>query len=501
MQRTQLIALTALICLASFFLFWQLSHDPYLRGADAYYYALQADHWAKTGRVKIPDSSPLHVIEGMCIKSGLTAETAHRVVCSAALLCTTLSLLFFGLKNKRPLEGLVLSGWCLLSPSLLFTAIEFPKMFVLLTLIPVWFYFALQKSQQWYLVFPFIVLGFFMHRAAWPLGILFGSVAVVMHLRQKIRWPLFFAIAVLSAVLLSLYFYLVKDRLTLLDLMRLLSESYQPGLITLFKQPALPVIIKLEIVAALVMVVCRSVITATRGQNKSQLLLLLALALPAIVPLGEAEVFGIGERYAILLPFVCMTALSFMQHQATRVAHSASRVPHSAAAVLVLGITGLFPFRLDYSHPASLDPDFKAYETITREIQGQAIPMLIAHRGLNFYYKSRTKKESFAYEPEGHWDKKRIWRVIYKIRPEELNSHLADQCLWDTGLVRLLPAPDYAIIREDCWADFRLKIDRENNPDLYLRVFKTYLNPSQKRPAFLYPRHQGDEQGEFSSRL
>lgn len=67
------------------------------------------------------------------------------------------------------------------------------------------------------------------------------------------------------------------------------------------------------------------------------------------------------------------------------------------------------------------------------------IPMLIAHRGIHFYYKYKTKNEAFSYKPEKHWNKQRIWRLIYGITPEKLYNYLPEECNWNTSYIQKKP--------------------------------------------------------------
>jgi hypothetical protein len=153
--------------------------------------------------------------------------------------------------------------------------------------------------------------------------------------------------------------------------------------------------------------------------------------------------------------------------------------------------------RTELSHPHSLDPDFASYASVTEELADREIPMLIAQKGLVFFYKFKQMREAFFYEPEPHWNKSRLWRVTSQITVDELNYYAPEGCGFETGLMQGLTTPGYALVREDCWARFREKVSETVDPDLYERVWDTHLNPSQPRPAFLYPKHIEDKVEEF----
>ena len=124
--------------------------------------------------------------------------------------------------------------------------------------------------------------------------------------------------------------------------------------------------------------------------------------------------------------------------------------------------------------------------------------MLIAHQGLNYYYKYLTLKESFPYAPEEHWPKPRIWRVVYGVTPEEWGYYLPERYGWGSGLLIDLPGA-YSLIREDGWTEFCNRLRRHcGDRDLYDRVFHSWRNPIQKRPEFRRQRSKGQGKNEFS---
>jgi hypothetical protein len=170
-----------------------------------------------------------------------------------------------------------------------------------------------------------------------------------------------------------------------------------------------------------------------------------------------------------------------------------------AAVVLSAGIVFTAGFQ-ELVHPSSLNPDYAIYRQVTEAVAPRKPPMLIAHLGLNYFYKYETMLESFPYEPEDHWPMDRIWRVVYGIRASEWAYYLPEDLTWDSGKLHMLPGP-YSLVREDVWKIFREKVKVSGNGDLVERVFSLWLNPSQKRPGFVLRQHDREKEagGEFST--
>jgi hypothetical protein len=125
--------------------------------------------------------------------------------------------------------------------------------------------------------------------------------------------------------------------------------------------------------------------------------------------------------------------------------------------------------------------------------------MLIAHRGLDFFYSYRLRRDAFHFDPEPNWNRSQIWRVAVRITPEEVAYYSPQACPWGQT-ARLIPGTDYVLVREDCWEQLRARLNRDDNPDLYTEVWENMENPAQTRPAFLRDRHGDFGADPFSAR-
>lgn len=482
----------AILFMVSLIVGMQLLDDSYLRGPDAYYYALQADHWATTGNVKIPDSSYIHRVHGLMQRFGLGSENAIRIWSIILLFGLGLTtLLIMRSRFNLSIVAIVII-WMTLSPSLLFVVIEFPKLFTLLLILPVILkIISWSEPRNMFALIP-IGLSVFIHRAAIPIS---GLLALILFFKSYSGWyhryrKLLVTVLIVMIGTIIAYFSL-GDRFHLLDLLRLGNfRNVLPGFVSLLKREGLPILIKVELIISLLIFIIIAVIYYRSFKSRRLVLLYpLALILPGFFPFSTTEVFGIGERYAILLPYLFLLSSVYLLALFPKPTIS---VGNKVAAVMVLiSFIPLF-WRLEYSHPNYLDPDNEKYEKITSLLKGGKIPMLIVHRGFNFYYKFVSKQEAFHYEPESHWEKKNIWRLSYRITVDEFEYYLPSDCKWESGKIRSVSNHDYFLIREDCWSLFRDAVKKDDNQDLFARIWGWWRNPSQSRPAFLYRKHQND---------
>jgi len=281
-----------------------------------------------------------------------------------------------------------------------------------------------------------------------------------------------------------------------LDLQRITWKDPQIGILTLLLRPNLPIAVKIELIAAPLLALfaaCRH--WKIHPKYRWELLPAFSLWLPAFFPFGGGEVFGVGERYAILLPaFSFVAYLYFLSLDGAK-----PWAPWKIALLLPLAALPAMttPWRLEAAHPHSIDPDFSVTAQVSEELGRESIPMLIANKGLVFFYKFQWMREAFPYEPEKHWDKTRVWRLTDGITPDELFYYTPEECRWDSGLTKALNTPGYSLIREDCYEKFRSNVTEATDPDLYQRVWRSWLNPSLHRPNFLYPKHAEDTEDEF----
>lgn len=453
----------------------------FLPGPDAYYYALQARFWAETGGVKIPDTSPIHRLVGSMHRMGMTVETAFWIwiVLSVVIATAVPVVLRLRSRNKISAWDFLLMIGLAISPTTLFIAIEFPKMMSMLMLVPLWFW-----AWTWGRKGPFVSVGL-----AW--------ISAVLH-KSALALAFFWTAAG------ALLFFLPHTVTTGTQIAGgvVFLHNWSPGIVSLLKQPGLPKVMRFELllVGVLLMTVCLQFWRRNPIQRR-MLLLPISLLLSAFLPFPTTEVMNTAERLAILFPYLAWVGMLFLRSQSDSRRTNAipSRRLQIAIGCIVVAIMA-WPYRLKFGHPQYLDPDYAAIAQVSNELERLDIPMLIAAKPLAYFYKYRTLREAFPFEPEDHWNKSRIWRVVYKITPDELNYYMPVTCNYGGTQVIPLKTPDYHLVREDCYAVMRGKITPQSDEDLYDRLWETPMNPSQKRPRHLLPKHRDDSDSEFPAR-
>lgn len=361
-------------------------------------------------------------------------------------------------------------------------------------IVPLWFLPLVVRKNYWPFSIIIALLSSCLHLSAAPLALLFSVTLIIINL-ARYRRSNFISIATITGglVLTALCLFYFRNRL----ISGFNGPNWSTGITSLFSENGLPLTIIVELIAA---VSIFTYIAIHEWPNKAGIrggiLLPLALVIPAIIPWKHEGTMWFGERYAIMVPFFLLVGSMFIRSLARCSNINPNKSVKLIIVLLCIAVGASF-IKPRYSHPDYLDPDYSNISKAVGEISGKNIPMLIAHKSFAYYYKYSLMKEAFPFEPEDHWDRIRIWRILYRISPEELNSYLDDRCSWNSGLLITLSVPDYYLIREDCWHDMRSKILEAENKDLYDRIWETDLNPSKKRPAFLYDKYRNDTKEEF----
>ena len=510
--RAQLVLIMAVLPLAAIcFQMARLGNEPCPRGTDAYYYALQADSWHRTGQVRIPDSSPLHPLIGSLMRAGLGAEDALKVWTGLSLLLFCTAFYALGLSRAvRPLWLGPLILWPLWSPSVLFCALEFPKTFSF-TIVFTLALAAARPRPGWLLAMSGLFAAAcllhkiaLVHTASALAGLLVFWGLGLARPRPVLSRALAVKLALTALVGLGLLTLLIFKTSLGTELSRLGGRRLTPGVLALLLEPNLPSAVRVELLLAGLALI--GILLKNRYGLRG-VVLALGLTGPAFMPAFGAEPFSLGERFGLLLPLTTALALIFLQPPLTAAPSSLLGDPNPAhrkksraalTALAALALAGSL-VRPDWSYPPRLSLPCFEYESLTKKLERLDIPMLIVNRDFHFYYKFRTGREAFSYEPEKHWPKDRIWRLVYGVSPAELRAYLPTGCGWGDSRVVLFPSTPYSLVREDCYVPFRAAALASTNPELRALVGSSVMNPSEPRPAFLYQKHQADEKDEFSA--
>ena len=346
-RKSWLILLPVLLSTLLVARFISLSRATYLQGADAYYYALQIRSLLKTGALEIPDASPIYGLMALGVRLGLGIERSIILWTLLIQLLAAVNLLFavrviHG--RDRWIGGWLLAAWAILSPTLSFTCIEFPKYALALAFLPLW-PVGLVRKKWWAVSLGAIVLSGMCHRALIGLAGLavFGAAAasyrVLLQRLRRFMQPWHLVLLVLGVLGLVVVFVLVGGKyFSLLDFKRLTFSGARPSLATFWGRRETPVSLKTEVILTLVVLAWLQLSTGRlSSERRPAVRLWLPFLLFLLLPLGADEVMGIPERLTLALPLVaacaCVPATGLMERSGRcprrRDARGGGGAPHS----------------------------------------------------------------------------------------------------------------------------------------------------------------------------
>ncbi len=193
------------------------------------------------------------------------------------------------------------------------------------------------------------------------------------------------------------------------------------------------------------------------------------LALGLLAPNSSEELIGTPERW--MLALILFSAWVFRDQKAKLVL--ASGAPFLAWLML-----------MQMPHY-----DYSLMDEVIAKSRELDLKMLVVDQTGKFYFTAKTGKDAYFFEPEDDWEKKAIWRVVKHVSPGELFPYMGRTCGPGSSTWFVL-RPDAFLIREDCWEQLRSGVQKEENEDLYDRVWDNGANPYKKRPVFLQKRQK-----------
>ncbi|NQZ00484.1 MAG: hypothetical protein HRT45_07425 [Bdellovibrionales bacterium] len=460
---------------------WYFTNLPTLPGSDSYYYALQASHLSSVGELKIPDHSPVHQLISSFMIFGLDGAAAVSlfvVILAAALK----GLLGVSLSSRTPL----LAALCLLSPSLLVLAIEFPRQFLAMFVLALFARIRISGWRETVLLALGLGLSVYLHKSMAPFVLVIGLYHLWGSLKslgwRRLSFPLIGACLLFAASMLAMYLTGQLDRFDF-------GLTY-PGLWTLAADSSWGTLLIIEIVVVLGLAVC---------YRPSLLVFTLLAVAPAIVPFFNETAMSIGERYALLLPFACYV---FFMVEAERVGEAglpqAEARWHFSWAALACLVVVFFQLGVLKHFDSTLVSDYLARNQRYERIRSAMPPiskdsLVIVGLGLNYYLKYHLELETFPYTAEDHWNKSEVWRLVREVEPSVPVFHLDGSCL-SSGSFYILEVPNHFLIKEDCYQKLRFAVKKQRDDVVEASLSNHDLNPSRSRPRWLYKKYEADSE-------
>jgi hypothetical protein len=489
------LALALVVSLARF-----LRGFSHLPGTDAYYYALQAQSILDIGRLKVPDHGSVEYLVAAMAHAGLSIETAFRFVLTMVFGLYQIGMLLVVLQLREKARFGAALLWALSAPLVAFHTIEFPNLTLGLATIPLWFWLAI-RPIRYRMLWLGALLGAsaLVHPAAGVIALLFVTMASLGIARSRgSSSPMrsFSIPMMIVAGCAGLLIILALARPAVAA--RVLSVDWgRPALLGLAISHDVPDELKSTILALWTLLAVLLLLAVYRRTSSSmwKVMAVAALALP-LFPDNSAGLAEIGGRLSVLFVLLALPLGALIwnevapdqpaEHAFVSWLHSAQAKRCIAVVVTLAAI--LMPTRMKSYNSLLMTDDYGAYENVVVALRDAKLPMLIAHRGLDFFYSYRLRQDAFHFDPEPGWNRSAIWRVAARITPEEVAYYSPPACLWGQT-ANSIDGTGYLIVREDCWEELRARLTRSENPDLYIEVWENMENPSQPRPAFLHDKH------------
>lgn len=433
-------------------IYGSLSRSAFIPGTDGYFLLSQAQELLKSGHLRVFDGGLLAFPLAALMKIGLGGDVATKWILAFnfAAFQTSFAILFYK-RLRAPLFSVMILIMSLATLPL-YHAIEFPKLTMAAIFFPLWF---AETSRAKILG---VALTSFLHTAFLP-----------------------FAGLVLAARLIPKFVYFAMTA-TLLLLV------WKSSLLALVSNPELSVLLRSEILFAFATTFLLAI-----SNRQSPAVTLLAGAL-ALFVLPSAKPFDEGQRLALLVAL--LTPVLLTQAFGTSLVHLRSRTKWVVAV--------LAPLLLSFRSATVLERDlpqipYTRFEKIVSKLKQKNVEMLIAARPLKFFYTARTGRDAFPFDPESHWPKDRVWRVVFDVEGDEYGFTAEEGCFFGEENASNIADTGALLIREDCWEKFRRSISKDELPGLYARVFQNSRNPSQQRPERLRERNKHDSSSPFSA--
>jgi len=446
-------------------IYWiaQVFRSPVADGFDGYYYVMQVNHLFREGAMHSSDFSLIYlplILLGLVFPPLLSYKIT--VVLIGVLF--TLSGYRFVRKSGSRAMALMAVFYILLSPSVLFFTLQFPKN-LLGILVLLNFLSCLKGRKSRRAVLWFILLAF-SHRLAFCMGLacLLFSLAVGRKILKYIIPSLFLLLIVL----------LIPGLLNIFDFQRIIFndldlfgywgpvEFYQ--LWDLWRQPSW-IFDFLFIHLILILSLLHFVKRKFRIPELYYLILLL------VVPLWAYSSGSLSYRLSLngflLLPLIYF---SFSDTGAEK-----------KAMIPLLSISFLFAFFPRYDH-SKFNPPIETYRDISsainEELHGREVDLVIAHKGIKEQIILNTDLEASNWAPEEYTDS--TYRVFTGI-----SDYLLLQYLDSRELSAIISLPrGYYLVSETLFQKLIERIGVNEGPDV-LRRINTWQNPLRQKPDYL----------------
>jgi len=208
----------------------------------------------------------------------------------------------------------------------------------------------------------------------------------------------------------------------------------------------------------------------------------LVLSLTGLFPFFRFHLMGISHRLyfgtMLMMPLVLLPWIRAVTAWMTR------RFPTAiaGAAVPIILLAASFLTYGSYD-PEIHDPPYEYYQELSDDImevlEGVDHELIVAHKALAEVITFRHMEDALPWSPEERFQRDRVWRVTAGVMRLEARYYLGPAAA-DSLFFRL--RGDYGLMREDAWEDFLMAVSSD---PVMVEALDSWRNPMEVRPVYL----------------
>lgn len=426
-------------------------------GFDGYYYVMQIHTLLENGSMHSKDFSLIY-LPLILFSKILTPIISYKLTVTLIGTGLSLSAFLFVKKRSNSIMGLLALAFTLVSPSVLFFLLQFPKN--ALGCVILLLFLTKYRKRNYLATIIVLILLLFSHRLTFVIGFcyLLGDV-ILKRVNKKI---------ILAAVVLSIIALNIPGLLNIFDYKRVIFNNLKLfsywgqteflNLWNLWNNPSWlfdTLFIHSMIVLAIIRIKKEPILTS----------LLLFLLLPIWEYSSGSLSYRLYLNGYLLLPILSLAL--FNEKREIKV------------SCLLLFISFILAFSPRYIHKR-FNPPINLYRSISYSVKEKLLDeeadIIIAHKGIKEQIILNTRFDASNWKPKKSSDK--TYRIFTNIPDYFILNYMDSSKISD-----IIPLPGgYYLIKETYFQDFIEKI--KDNQELY-RSMDSWQNPLSSKPSFL----------------
>lgn len=478
--------------LSGFLRMYSLLQTDFANGWDGYFYLVQMQSLAETGKAHTGDASIIYFYLTAFYFLLQDYVVAFKIGISILVGIFTLLAILLTKKYATKKIALLVGMLILCSPHLTYFISQYPKNLLGITsLLLFWLIFPkeffLKKNNLIYqigILLPFLFLNYFSHKLTFFIALLWMFVFFLAKINQlKLIFIGICILIIISFFEINLTEYWSQWQRIYEALGGFSFVPYQFW--ESFGSERINIFWRIEIIASLsVLIFALFLISfASSKINLFYKTTIITLSL-LLLPILKWDLEGISFRLFMLFGVLWVIIIGSFDFIISNYFKKFSSI-----VILLLFLLSFFAF--SSYNPVLHDPTNKTYKKITDNFEKQSkyldsdVKLLILHKSFAEYFTFRTKIDALPWLPESalkmEISEENIYRLATHIRKEEFEYYLEKQTYKKTKRLGL----NYFLLKESDYQKMLKKVQYQNDTLLLQRMINHNYNPSRVRPLFL----------------